>query len=255
MGPGPNGTRTQVHFACELSRADNRAVVRFFYSQGTGIKGRPQAADTLDSLKSDASSAAEDFESWADEYGYDPDSRKAYATWEACGKVRRDLIAFLGHALYRELEEARDCERPRPPAMKPPGNARGVSSFTARGALGGPLRPRGARDRATAAEPQAARWRPSGAELGERPARDRAEPQAPARGALGAERPAPGSRGAGRGNRGRRWCRQSSNRNPAELGAGGAGRPVPATAWLLVIGFDNGRNRIVVLSVQTMTTP
>jgi hypothetical protein len=105
-GTGTEWHKDASHFACELSRADNRAVVRFCYSQGTGIKGRPQAADTLDSLKSDASSAAEDFESWADEYGYDPDSRKAHATWEACRKVRRDLIAFLGHASYRELEAA-----------------------------------------------------------------------------------------------------------------------------------------------------
>ena len=96
------------HYACELTRPGLGATetVRFFYSQGSGIKGRPQAADALDSLKADASSAADDFESWADEYGYDTDSRKAYATWEACRKVRRDLIAFLGHALYRELEAA-----------------------------------------------------------------------------------------------------------------------------------------------------
>ena len=102
------GTRTQAITLVSFPGPDwaRQETVRFFYSQGSGIKGRPQAADALDSLKADASSAADDFESWADDYGYDTDSRKAYATWEACRKVRRDLIAFLGHALYRELEAA-----------------------------------------------------------------------------------------------------------------------------------------------------
>ena len=53
--------REANHYACELSRPGLGATetVRFLYSQGSGIKGRPQAADTLDSLKSDASSAGD----------------------------------------------------------------------------------------------------------------------------------------------------------------------------------------------------
>ena len=135
--------------------------------------------------------------------------------------------------------------------------------------------------------PQAARWRPSepgtgrpaprswaepqadggalGRGAGRRPARDRAEPQADGgalgRGARGGARTGLAARGgAGRGNRGRRWCRQSSNRsggNRGRLGRGieppaggnprpgGAGRgPLPQVpdVWQIVIGFDNVPN-------------
>jgi hypothetical protein len=99
-----NTDRKARHFACELSRTGAAATVRFLYSQGSKVKGRPTAADALDCLKMDASSAGGSFEDWASDYGYDADSRKALATFEACQRIRRDLIAFLGPDGYRELE-------------------------------------------------------------------------------------------------------------------------------------------------------
>ena len=38
------------------------------------------------------------FEDWADEYGYDEDSRKAYRTWEKWRKLGREFLAVLGVA-------------------------------------------------------------------------------------------------------------------------------------------------------------
>lgn len=66
------------------------------WSQGLGIESSPteEPATILDSLVQDCTD--EDFDTWADEYGYDTDSRKAYATWEACRMVAARLIATLG---------------------------------------------------------------------------------------------------------------------------------------------------------------
>lgn len=36
------------------------------------------------------------FEDWADEYGYDADSRKAEKVYQAVGKIAQDFITFIG---------------------------------------------------------------------------------------------------------------------------------------------------------------
>lgn len=67
------------------------------YRKGTGHNGSPPTLEeVLDSLVSDADSAHEPFEDWADNYGLSSDSRKAYATWEACRKTRADLARLVG---------------------------------------------------------------------------------------------------------------------------------------------------------------
>lgn len=66
------------------------------WKQGYGVEESPsdRPDSVLDSLVRDAT--VEPFEQWCDEYGYDHDSRKAYATWEACNAVAMPLAAFLG---------------------------------------------------------------------------------------------------------------------------------------------------------------
>jgi hypothetical protein len=44
-----------------------------------------------------------DFEEWADDLGYDPDSRKANATWKICQRQAKKLEAFLGADDYHTL--------------------------------------------------------------------------------------------------------------------------------------------------------
>jgi hypothetical protein len=67
----------------------------------------PTAASVLHSLMRDSSAASQSFDSWCSEYGYDTDSRKAYATYEACqrnaDKLRRVIPPGL---LWSDLEIA-----------------------------------------------------------------------------------------------------------------------------------------------------
>lgn len=51
----------------------------------------PAAASVLYSLLSDASGADGNFLDWCDDLGYDSDSRKALAIYEACCVIRADL--------------------------------------------------------------------------------------------------------------------------------------------------------------------
>lgn len=56
----------------------------------------PNAAAVLSCLISDSTAAGSRFEDWASDLGYDVDSRKAYATWEACCKSFPKVVRFLG---------------------------------------------------------------------------------------------------------------------------------------------------------------
>lgn len=74
------------------------------FRTGTGWDREPSITDILDAIASDAHAGADlDFEEFCSNFGYDADSRKAYATWEACVKMRDDLTAFLGSDLLDEL--------------------------------------------------------------------------------------------------------------------------------------------------------
>jgi hypothetical protein len=70
------------------------------YRMGIGHHGaEPDAVTVLSSLLMDASSvenAGASFEDWANEYGYDPDSRKAEKIFRACIDQTVRLREFLG---------------------------------------------------------------------------------------------------------------------------------------------------------------
>jgi hypothetical protein len=106
------------HFRCLLKKGKSSYEVTYSMGPGHGEKfyddrrGRwdvkppkPGLPDVLDSLRMDAQSVddAGDFPEWAGNYGHDIDSRKAYATWEACKEAARKLRHFLGSAAYDEL--------------------------------------------------------------------------------------------------------------------------------------------------------
>jgi len=65
----------------------------------------PTAADVLDCLAMDAhtTESTSDFVEWCSELGFDPDSRKAYKTWEVTRAQSMELEAFLGSELFNEL--------------------------------------------------------------------------------------------------------------------------------------------------------
>jgi len=86
--------------------------MRVTYKLGTGHAGNPpKLHDVLYALASDANEfCAPDvpaFEQWADNYGYDTDSRKAEKTYRACKRQSERLKTFLGSALLLDLVE---CE-------------------------------------------------------------------------------------------------------------------------------------------------
>lgn len=75
------------------------------FSQGSAHVNAPTAADVLDCLANDAAGYenALDLEDWATEYGYDPDSHKAYRTYQAIQGQSALLLRFLGRELFDEL--------------------------------------------------------------------------------------------------------------------------------------------------------
>ena len=77
---------------------------------GKGIP-LPTIEELLPCLASDSDALNyKDFESWACNYGYDPDSREAERTYHACMAIALPLHAFLGHKEFQKLQEISwDC--------------------------------------------------------------------------------------------------------------------------------------------------
>lgn len=92
------------HWTCTFNRPDGRWLHTPF-SQGSAHRAEPTREEVMDCLASDAAGFenAQDFEDWASEYGYDEDSRKAYATFEAVEESAGELKAFLDDSEYQTL--------------------------------------------------------------------------------------------------------------------------------------------------------
>lgn len=65
----------------------------------------PTAASVLHSLILDSSACEQSFESWCGGFGYDADSRKALAVYEACQKNTDKLNRVIPRALREKLAE------------------------------------------------------------------------------------------------------------------------------------------------------
>jgi len=102
--------KDMFNYLVTLHFSDKKMTVHF--STGKGWKSQPVASDVLSCLVFDAQtvesreSFEESFEEWCHELGYDPDSRKAEATYNTIKRQTVELIIFLG-ATYAE---ARECE-------------------------------------------------------------------------------------------------------------------------------------------------
>jgi len=104
----PHASKMAKISARSLAKVSKRMLAwEQHYKKWPDQPQQPHAADVLHSLIMDASAAEQTFESWCNEYGYDTDSRKALATYEACqqnaDKLRRvfsrDVLAQLAEAL------------------------------------------------------------------------------------------------------------------------------------------------------------
>lgn len=98
--------RQASHWFCRFSMPgyEDRDLTTYF-SMGSALTGPPGVADVLDSLASDAASVADvmQFEDWAEDVGYDPDSRKAERTYNVIIDQAARLEKFLGSRPYEEL--------------------------------------------------------------------------------------------------------------------------------------------------------
>jgi hypothetical protein len=66
---------------------------------------RPDEAGVLHSLVMDAQADDMSFSNWCDDYGYDTDSRKALATYEACCECAKKLRRLFSRAEIEALRE------------------------------------------------------------------------------------------------------------------------------------------------------
>jgi hypothetical protein len=91
------------HYKCTLTMGRKQMTV--YFSQGYRVSHEPEVVDVLNCLADDSEgvSNARSFEEWAEEYGYDTDSRKAEKTYNVCVKQAARLRSFLGEDLYNEL--------------------------------------------------------------------------------------------------------------------------------------------------------
>lgn len=94
-------------YKCTLRYRSKQWTVPFFV--GPAWCKIPNAADVLDCLFSDDQAGQETFESFCAEFDYDPDSRKAYATWEKCVETHKKLRRFLGSDFDAIAEEVRQA--------------------------------------------------------------------------------------------------------------------------------------------------
>lgn len=104
--PNMEDSENMDHWACAIRFGRRRMTL--FFSMGSAHKGKaPGISEVLDCLLSDYVHPKENFESWASEFGYDTDSRKAEKTFTACQLQSRNLEALLGD----KLSDLLDCER------------------------------------------------------------------------------------------------------------------------------------------------
>ena len=101
--PNMADSQNMNHFKVTLRHAGRQMTL--YFSQGYGISGEPTAADVLNCLASDSSSVenSREFEEWASDLGYDPDSRKAEKIYKTIIKQAERLKKFLGNDLYKTL--------------------------------------------------------------------------------------------------------------------------------------------------------
>lgn len=92
------------HYRVMFRRGKNE--LETYFSMGSAYSGGPQMADVFHCLLMDSDGIeGNDFESWAADYGYDTDSRKAERTFRACQKTLLDLKRLFSAS---ELGDLRD---------------------------------------------------------------------------------------------------------------------------------------------------
>lgn len=99
--PSSDWSRTATHWRCQL-RCQRRQLTVFF-SMGPALSREPTTRDVLECLLSDAAGFenAQSFNDWADNYGYDVDSRRAERTYRVIERQAEGLRRLLGEDAYQ----------------------------------------------------------------------------------------------------------------------------------------------------------
>lgn len=90
-----NPTFANAHPYGVTLRYKRRQMTCTFY-MGPALGHEPTAADVLSCLISDARACDQEFESWADDLGFDRDSRTAEQTFKVCQKLGSKVKRLLG---------------------------------------------------------------------------------------------------------------------------------------------------------------
>lgn len=102
------------HYIVTLRYQRRQMTVKFH--TGSGWTRQPNVRDVLECLLSDAGTVdnARGFEDWADDLGYDPDSRKAERIYRECVRQTKRLARLLGDdyddALFSDDQEGKLTE-------------------------------------------------------------------------------------------------------------------------------------------------
>ena len=107
---GGEWSKAANHYQCKITvrgKGPERMMIVYF-SKGSGLRGHPNVCEVLDCLASDASFAADTFENFCSDLGYNTDSIKDLETYNTIQKQTKELRTLLGNDLYFELIE---CER------------------------------------------------------------------------------------------------------------------------------------------------
>ena len=86
-----------------LYRGAYKITVEFFLGEGNNGRA-PELKEVVFALLNDAQAGELSFEDFCSDFGYDTDSRRAYATWEACKENREKLLAIFSPDEIAELE-------------------------------------------------------------------------------------------------------------------------------------------------------
>ena len=86
--------------------APYREKTRDYQAFATRKLPAPSAASVIYCLLADVSAYGVPFEEWAQDNGYDTDSRKAESTYQACVEIGRNMRRVFGLQLIEQLRDA-----------------------------------------------------------------------------------------------------------------------------------------------------
>ena len=94
--------RERTHWTVTLTC--NSQTVESPYNMGSAHDKPPSAQDVIWALALDAQAGTNTFEEFAGDFGYDTDSRSAFATWEQCRDIELRLRRMFGEKFDALLE-------------------------------------------------------------------------------------------------------------------------------------------------------